>query len=76
MASARWPALVQLWLAILFTTYLANLCNAQEPSAPPENQRPRVGLALSGGGALGLAEIGVIRWLEENHIPVDRIAGM
>src|SRR5271165_7120448 len=75
MASARWPALVQLWLAILFTTYLANLCNAQEPSAPPENQRPRVGLALSGGGALGLAEIGVIRWLEEKHIPVDRIAG-
>jgi NTE family protein len=37
--------------------------------------RPRIGLALSGGGALGLVEIGVIRWLEENHIPVDRIAG-
>jgi NTE family protein len=32
-------------------------------------------LALSGGGALGLAEIGVIQWLEENRIPVDRIAG-
>ena len=29
----------------------------------------------SGGGALGLAEIGVIQWMEENHIPVDRIAG-
>src|SRR5947209_6337000 len=38
-------------------------------------KRPRVGLALSGGGALGLAEIGVIQWMEENHIPVDRIAG-
>ena len=25
--------------------------------------------------ALGLAEIGVIQWMEENHIPVDRIAG-
>jgi len=37
--------------------------------------RPRIGLALSGGGALGLAEIGVLRWMEENHIPVDRIAG-
>ena len=50
---------------------------AQDPSPPaqaPEN-RPRVGLALSGGGALGLAEIGVLQWLEENHIPVDRIAG-
>src|ERR1700686_1683037 len=38
-------------------------------------QRPRIGLALSGGGALGLAQIGVIQWLEENQIPVDRIAG-
>ncbi len=37
--------------------------------------RPRIGLALSGGGAFGLAEIGVIEWLEENRIPVDRIAG-
>ena len=36
---------------------------------------PVIGLALSGGGALGLAEIGVIQWMEENHIPVDRIAG-
>jgi len=41
----------------------------------PPSTRPRIGLALSGGGALGLAEIGVIQWLEENHIPVDRIAG-
>ena len=38
-------------------------------------RRPVIGLALSGGGALGLAEIGVIQWMDENHIPVDRIAG-
>ena len=37
--------------------------------------RPSVGLVLEGGGALGLAHIGVLRWLEENHIPVDRLAG-
>jgi NTE family protein len=43
-------------------------------TSPPADRR-RIGLALSGGGALGLAEIGVIQWLEENHIPVDRIAG-
>lgn len=43
-------------------------------SATPQH-RPVIGLALSGGGALGLAEIGVIQWLEEKHIPVDRIAG-
>jgi NTE family protein len=45
------------------------------PSAPNLPHRPRVGLALSGGAALGIAEVGVIRWMEENHIPVDRIAG-
>ncbi len=37
--------------------------------------RPTVGVALSGGGALGLAHIGVIRYFEEHHIPIDRIAG-
>lgn len=35
----------------------------------------KVGLALSGGGALGLAHIGVIKALEENNIPIDFIAG-
>ncbi len=40
-----------------------------------QNQRPRVGLALSGGVARGNAHIGVLRVLEENHIPIDYIAG-
>ncbi len=39
------------------------------------SQRPRVGLALSGGVARGFAHIGVLRVLEENHIPIDYIAG-
>lgn len=34
-----------------------------------------VGLVLSGGGAKGIAHIGVIRALEENDIPIDYIAG-
>ena len=37
--------------------------------------RPTIGLALAGGGALGFAHIGVIEWMEENRIPVDGIAG-
>jgi len=52
--------------------------SAASPVTSPANPpvpRPRIGLALGGGGALGLAEIGVIQWIEENHIPVDRIAG-
>jgi NTE family protein len=37
--------------------------------------RPKVGLVLSGGGARGLAQIGVLKVLEENHIPIDLIVG-
>ncbi|HDZ11635.1 MAG TPA: hypothetical protein ENH53_05410, partial [Bacteroidetes bacterium] len=38
-------------------------------------KQTHVGLALSGGGARGLAHIGVLKVLEENHIPVHVIAG-
>ncbi|MGB8260602.1 MAG: patatin-like phospholipase family protein [Terracidiphilus sp.] len=44
------------------------------PAVAPSG-RPAVGLALEGGGALGIAHVGVLRWLEENRIPVDRLAG-
>jgi NTE family protein len=44
------------------------------PSIAPGN-RPVIGLALEGGGALGIAHIGVLQWFEEHHIPVDRLAG-
>ncbi len=37
--------------------------------------RSVIGLVLEGGGAMGLAHIGVLQWLEENHIPVDRLSG-
>jgi len=48
----------------------------QEPAATPaETARPRVALVLSGGGALGLAHIGVLRVLEELHVPIDCVAG-
>lgn len=36
---------------------------------------PKIGLALSGGGARGAAHVGVLKVLEEMHIPVDYIAG-
>ena len=38
-------------------------------------RRPRLGLALSGGGARGLAHIGVLKVLEREGIPVDCLAG-
>jgi NTE family protein len=40
-----------------------------------ELTRPRIGLVLSGGGARGLAHVGVLKVLERERIPVDVIAG-
>lgn len=44
-----------------------------EPQMPTE--RPRVGLALAGGFARGIAHIGVLRVLREAGIPIDCVAG-
>ncbi len=44
------------------------------PLAPAE-ERPRIGLVLSGGGAKGMAHVGVLRVLEEMRIPVDLVVG-
>jgi NTE family protein len=54
---------------------IASAAGAQEPSTFPEDRdRPRLALALSGGGARGMAHIGVLRALEEAGLPVDAIA--
>jgi NTE family protein len=45
------------------------------PGGEAAPKRPRVGLALSGGFARGIAHIGVLKVLKEHHIPVDCIAG-
>ena len=37
---------------------------------------PRIGLALGGGFARGIAHIGVLRVLEQNNIPISAIAGV
>lgn len=64
-------AICLLWFSNLWSQEIAQ-------GTPPSTQaprRPRIGLVLEGGGALGLAHVGVIKWLEENRIPVDVIAG-
>jgi NTE family protein len=38
-------------------------------------ERPKVGVAFGGGSARGIAHVGVIRWFEEHHIPIDVAAG-
>ena len=54
--------------------FVAAFAFPQEPT-PASKRRPKIGLVLEGGGALGLAHIGVLRWLEEHHIPVAYVAG-
>ena len=40
-----------------------------------EQNRPTVGLVLSGGGAKGAAEVGAIKYIEELGIPIDFVCG-
>lgn len=46
-----------------------------EPAPPTSTARPRIGLVLSGGGARGMAHIGVLRALERLRVPVDLVVG-
>jgi NTE family protein len=45
------------------------------PQDTGAREHPKLGLALEGGAALGLAHIGVLQWLEEHRIPVSYVAG-
>lgn len=40
-----------------------------------KKKRPRIGLVLGGGGARGAAHIGILKVLEEQHIPIDYVVG-
>ena len=48
---------------------------AVPPHAPIAQARPRIGVALGGGFARGIAHLGVLRVLQEENIPVDYLAG-
>jgi NTE family protein len=65
--------------AFLLPLFAAAQDNSANPPATPypQEKRPRakIGVALEGGGALGLAHIGVLQWFEDHHIPIDYIAG-
>ena len=58
------------------TNWLSRAVRGLRGFAYPDNGlRPKVGLALGGGFARGIAHLGVLRVFEENEIPVDFIAG-
>ena len=67
------------WPALLALTLLAG-CATTQPgggAAVPaaELPKPKIALVLGGGAARGFAHIGVIRALEQEHIPVDMVVG-
>ena len=60
--------------ALLFAILLAHTACAQG-TAPDGVDRPRVALVLAGGGAKGMAHIGVLQVLEQAGIPIDIVCG-
>jgi NTE family protein len=60
---------------ILVLTVVMPEQGLSSPEGSNVTQRPKVALVLSGGGALGLAHIGVLQVLEELHVPVDCVVG-
>ncbi|EOK5935092.1 patatin-like phospholipase family protein [Vibrio parahaemolyticus] len=60
-----------LWVSLFLiaTPSVAQVKNEDTPT------RPKVAVVLAGGGAKGAAHIGVLKALEEMHIPVDIITG-
>lgn len=65
------------WLAALCSPAQAAATQSTSQAAQPSSQapRPKIGLVLGGGGARGSAHVGVLKVLEELHIPIDYIAG-
>ena len=69
-----------LWavLAVAICTSLCNPVHASPSTAAASlatQDRPRVALVLSGGGARGFAHVGVLQALEKARVPIDMVVG-
>lgn len=71
MNKKSWPATLA---CALLCCLLGQAAHTVEPYSTADG-RPKIGLALSGGGARGAAHVGVLKVLEEMNIPIDFIAG-
>lgn len=72
------------WLSLIWVYFFVAACAGKAPQInipqlpPPPvamSKSPRVVLVLGSGGARGYAHLGVIRALEEAHIPIDAVVG-
>lgn len=62
-------------LILLVVLAIAPCKGQNEGGTTMDAGRPKIGLALSGGGAKGAAHIGVLKYIEEIGIPIDYVAG-
>ncbi|MBP6821159.1 MAG: patatin-like phospholipase family protein [Acidobacteria bacterium] len=63
-------------IALLCLLSLTPFGTSAQTQTSLQQPRPlKIGLVLSGGGARGVAHIGVLEWFEQNHIPVHFVAG-
>ena len=69
----RAKALAMTLIVFLLITHCSSLNPTLAESHPVV--RPKIGLALGGGGARGAAHIGVLRVLERENIPIDNLVG-
>ncbi len=65
-------------LILLFSSGILSAQNSTHLSTPasqPNSARPRIGLTLSGGGAKGLAHIGILKALDSAGLQIDYVTG-
>ena len=67
--------MTRLFISMLLLTLVSVFTLPNAVADQSNDDRPKIGLALSGGGARGAAHVGVIKVLEEMRIPIDYIAG-
>ncbi|MBI9058926.1 MAG: patatin-like phospholipase family protein [Labilibaculum sp.] len=63
------------WLSLVLSTISLSSYAQIMGNNFNENERPKIGLVLSGGGAKGFAHVGVLKVIDELGIPIDYIAG-
>lgn len=62
-------------MMILALVLMCGTVSAEEQKQEPTRRRAKVAVVLSGGGAKGMAHIGVLKVLERAGIPIDIITG-
>ncbi len=65
----------QIRLLVFLAFFQVFFISQSFPQTSPNQKRPKIGLVLSGGGAKGLAHIGILRSLEQAGLPPDYITG-